>query len=108
MGDKDPEGRLSDQGGMGLWLGSDLDAQVRGICQSTRYSDIQMNVKKLVTLNVRKSKMDQSALGVKRAIMCPWSLATRILADCTNQSDTAPLFPDQWGTQTPKVKMVKA
>lgn len=73
---------------------------------------------KLVTINIRKSKMDQSAHGVKRTLkccgnssctrLCPWGLAIRVLSDHTSPSETTPLFPDKDGTQIQKVKMVKS
>ena len=71
---------------------------------------------KTVTLNIRKSKTDQSALGVKRTLkccgeevcsrFCPWNMAIRALAEHTN--DKLYLFPDSEGCQVPKVKMVKS
>lgn len=73
---------------------------------------------KLVTVYISKSKMDQSAHGVKRTLkccgnetctrLCPWSLAIRVLSDHSNPSETTPLFPDKNGTRIQKVKMVKS
>ena len=73
---------------------------------------------KLVTVNIRKSKMDQAAHGVKRTLkccgnptctrLCPWGLAIRVLSDHASPSETTPLFPDKDGTQIQKVKMVKS
>ena len=73
---------------------------------------------KLVTVNIRKSKMDQAAHGVRRTLkccgnptctrLCPWSLAIRVLSDHLSPSETTPLFPDKDGTRIQKVKMVKS
>ena len=84
-----------------------------------RASDVQLNfTKKTVLVNIRKLKMDQKGLGVKRTLqccrgercsrMCPWNLALRTLAEHTVKCDKAPPFPVLNGTQTPKVKMIKS
>lgn len=63
-------------------------------------SDVQLNfTKKTVSVNIRKSKMDQKGLGVKRTLqccrgercrrMCPWNLV-RTLAEHTVKCDKAP------------------
>eukprot|EP00438_Fugacium_kawagutii_P003145 Skav224992 [mRNA] locus=scaffold373:32709:39847:- [translate_table: standard] len=84
-----------------------------------RVSDLAVDLaRRAASLNVTKSKMDQKAKGVRRTLRCcghttclrecPVSLATRILADHTQFSEQAPLFPDNNGTMVPKVRMVKA
>ena len=84
-----------------------------------RASDGQLNfTKKTASVNIRKSKMDQKGLGVKRTLQCfrgercsrmwLWNLALRTLAENTVKCDKAPLFPDLNGTRTPKVKMIKS
>ena len=84
---------------------------------AVRVKDVRVKHRaKTVTLNIRKSKTDQSALGVKRTLkccgedtcsrFCPWNMAIRSLAEHTD--DKLYLFPDSEGCQVPKVKMVKS
>ena len=68
-----------------------------------RVSDVTLNFEeKLVTLFIKKSKMDQAAHGVKRTLkccgaqvcgrMCPWLLAQRVLGrPYSGQWDLAPV-----------------
>ena len=82
-----------------------------------RVADVSLNHKdKIVYLWIRKSKTDQKALGVKRALRCcnleecprycPWRMAKEIFADAPNRQGF--LFPDVFKCHVPKVKMVKA
>ena len=82
-----------------------------------RVSDVSFNRKeKVVYLWIRKSKTDQKALGVKRALKCcdqspclrycPWRLANDVLDGSHDRQGF--LFPDVYKCHVPKVKMVKA
>lgn len=75
-----------------------------------KVTDIRLNfAKKTVTLNIKKSKMGQEALGVKRTLRCcnntsclrlcpwrPWNMVTRIPADHANPSEATPFIPHFW------------
>lgn len=83
-----------------------------------KVTDIRLNfVKKTVTLNIKKSKMGQEALGVKRTLrccnntsclrLCPWNMVTGSRQTMQIHPRQHPLSPT-FGTQVQKVKMVKA
>eukprot|EP00438_Fugacium_kawagutii_P000420 Skav229882 [mRNA] locus=scaffold247:357098:359011:+ [translate_table: standard] len=71
---------------------------------------------KRVQLWIRKSKMDQKAIGVKRTLECcqftpclrecVWNVATKILADLSSFDPQDPLFPDFEGAKVVRTKMV--
>ena len=72
---------------------------------------------RIISLIIRKSKMDQGAKGVKRTLrccgqtpchpLCPWMLGVRSLAEHVGKDARCALFPNRAGTKVTKLHLVK-
>ena len=88
--------------------------------REVRLGDVKLNREsKHVTLLIRKSKMDQTAKGVRRTlacvckesncqVSCPWALSLMVMAAVRNESRDTLLFGTTDGFKASKSCMVKA